>query len=565
MNEPVVRKVQKKLQSLIYQAWKNAFQEGLLPEPGARDEIMLEVPKERKHGNFASNIAFQLTARAREQGQSRRSPREVAEILRERLPAHTYLAEVETAGAGFLNFYLTPLWLKEVLFNLAEAPDDYGRLDDLKDEKIQIEFISANPVGPMNVVNARAGALGATLAQLFLFCGAEVEKEYYVNDYGVQVTILAESLEARYLEVAGEEVSFPEQGYQGEYLIDLARELLTEKGRSLLEMSKEERVAYCREWGCRRILENQRQDLQDYGVIYDRWFSERALHESGAVDAVVERMEKNNLLYEKDGALWFWATAFGDEKDRVIRTADGRTTYFTADIAYHLDKLARGFTHLINIWGPDHHGYIARMKAALEALGFGREKLEVLIAQQINLIKDGKPYKMSKRRGEFITMRDLLEEVGNDAARWYFLMRSPESHLDFNLNLAKEETAENPVFYVQYAHARIASLFRQLAREFRPDPEVINEAAWEEDEKELLEKVVFFPETIALAAGEREPHRLTTYLLELATLFHSYYNRKRFLTEDERLTHIRLSVAFAVGAVVRNGLRLLGITAPGKM
>ena len=565
MSQPVVREVKKQLQRLIHQAWEKGFQEGLLPSPGAREEIMIDVPKERAHGNFASNIAFQLAGRMRAEGQSSRAPREIAEILRERLPAHPYLAGAETAGAGFLNFRLTSLWLEEVLLNLAGAPGDYGRIDDLKGERIQLEFISANPVGPMNVVNARAGALGDSLARLFAFCGADVEKEYYVNDYGVQVTVLGESLEARYREILGEEVVFPEHGYQGEYLIDMARELLAENGRSLLDLPLAERINFCREWGCQRILASQRKDLEDFGILYDRWFSERTLHESGAVEAVVERMEKNNLLYEKDGALWFWATAFGDEKDRVVRTADGRTTYFTADIAYHLDKLARGFTHLINIWGPDHHGYIARMKAALEALGYGREKLEILIAQQINLIKDGKPYKMSKRRGEFITMRDLLEEVGNDAARWYFLMRSPDSHLDFNLDLAKQETAENPVFYVQYAHARIASLFRQLDGEFKPDPAVISGATWEEDELEILEKVAFFPETIALVAGERAPHRLTAYLLELATLFHSYYNRKRFLTEDQRLTHIRLSLAFAVGTVVRNGLRLLGITAPEKM
>ncbi len=559
MKQTVLRQVRRELKNLIYRAWEKAFQEGLLPEPGDQDSILLEVPKERKHGSFASNIAFQLAKHAR------RPPRETAEILRRYIPAHPYVAGVETAGPGFLNFYLTPLWLKKNLLALVEDPEHFGMVHDLQGEKIQVEFISANPVGPMNVVNARAGALGDALARIFRFCGAEVEKEYYVNDYGMQVEILGWSLAARLLEVAGEEVSFPDDGYRGEYLIDLAKELYEEKGPVLLAMTEEERVAYCREWGCRRILAGQREDLERYGIIYDNWFSERTLHESGAVDAVVQRMEEKGLLYEKDGALWFRATDFGDEKDRVIRTADGRTTYFTADIAYHLNKFARGFTHLINIWGPDHHGYIARLKAALAALGFAPERLEILIAQQINILKDGRPFKMSKRRGEFITMRDLLDEVGSDAARWYFLMRSPESHLDFDLDLAKKETPENPVFYVQYAHARIAGVFEEFGQDFQPEAAMIERAVWEEDEEEILEKVAYFPEVVAAAAVEREPHRLTTYLLELATLFHSYYNRKRFLTDCTTLTHTRLCLAYAVGKVVKNGLGLLGISAPEKM
>lgn len=559
MKQPVFREVQNHLKKEILQAWTKAGREGLLPEPTSDSEILLEIPKERTHGNFATNLAFILAKPAR------RSPREIAVILLDKLVGSALIEEAEVAGPGFINFFLNQSWLNQVLSSLVKEPEEYGRVDDLSGAKIQIEFVSANPVGPMNVVNARAGALGDSLARLFKFCGAEVAKEYYINDYGIQVHTLGRSIDARYRELLGQEAVFPEDGYQGEYITDLARELAEEKGRALLEMTEEERIEVCLDWGYKKMLAAQQKDLADYGIIYDQWFSERSLHEAGRVDQVAAEMKEKGLLYEEEEAVWFRSTEFGDDKDRVVRTADGRTTYFVADIAYHLNKFERGFTHLINIWGPDHHGYIPRMKAAMAAFGIDPNRLEVLIAQQINLLKEGKPFKMSKRRGEFITMRDLLEEVGNDAARWYFLMRSPDSHLDFDLELAKKETAENPVFYVQYAHARISSIFRQLEEDLTSDPEFISTAVWEDDEEEILEKVAVFPEVVAGAAREREPHRLTNYLLDLATLFHSYYNRKRFLTEDEQLTKSRLLLAYAVKNVIRNGLGLLGVSAPEQM
>lgn len=559
MKQPVFREVQNRLKEEILRAWTEANQEGLLPEPTGDFEILLEIPKERAHGNFATNLAFVLAKPAR------RAPREIATILADKLVDSDLVDQAEVAGPGFINFFLKQSWLNRVLSTLVEEPEEYGSVDDLAGKKIQLEFVSANPVGPMNVVNARAGALGDSLARLFKFCGAEIAKEYYINDYGIQVYTLGRSIDARYRELLGQEVVFPEDGYQGKYIYDLARDLIEEKGRSLLEMTEEKRIEACRDWGYKKMLASQQKDLADYGIIYDQWFSERSLHEAGRVDQVVAEMKERGLLYEAEEAVWFRSTKFGDDKDRVIRTADGRTTYFVADIAYHLNKFARGFDHLINIWGPDHHGYIPRMKAAMAAFGFDPNRLEVLIAQQINLLKEGKPFKMSKRRGEFITMRDLLEEVGNDAARWYFLMRSPDSHLDFDLELAKKETAENPVFYVQYAHARISSIFKQLDGKFTPDPEFIATAVWEDDEKEILEKVAVFPEVVVGAAREREPHRLTNFLLDLATLFHSYYNRKRFLTEDEQSTKTRLLLAYAVQKVVRNGLGLLGISAPEQM
>jgi len=563
MKQPVFREVQRQIKAELFRAWKAAAEEGTLPDPDgmefARARIMLEIPKERAHGNFATNIAFILAKPAR------RAPREVATIILQKLADSDLLNQAELAGPGFINFFLHQSWLNRVVAEVAEERTGYGRVPDLSGEKIQIEFVSANPVGPMNIVNARAGALGDCLARLFKLCGAEVTKEYYINDFGIQVYTLGRSIDARYREYLGGKADFPEEGYQGEYIYDLARELMEEKGDSLLEMEEEQRIEFCRDWGYQKMLAAQKKDLADYGVIYDQWFSERKLHESGRVEEVAQEMREKSLLYEEEGAVWFRSTEFGDDKDRVVKTADGRTTYFVADIAYHLNKYERGFNHLINIWGPDHHGYIPRMKAAMSAFGIDPERLEVLIAQQINLLKEGKPFKMSKRRGEFITMRDLLDEVGNDAARWYFLMRSPDSHLDFDLDLAKKEAPENPVFYVQYAHARICSIFKQATSGLDISNRVIITAVWEDDEEEILEKIAVFPEVVAGAAWGREPHRITNYLLDLATLFHSYYNRKRFLTEDEDLTRSRLLLAFVVQTVIKNGLDLLGISAPEQM
>jgi arginyl-tRNA synthetase len=418
----------------------------------------------------------------------------------------------------------------------------------------------------MNVVNARAAALGDTLSRLFKACGAVAEKEYYVNDYGVQVQTLGRSIDARYRELLGEKVEFPEDGYQGDYIYDIARQLITDKGDSYIQLPEAERVEAFRDLGYQQILASQKQDLQNYGVEYDCWFSERSLHEAGKVDQALGFLEKRGLTFESEDAIWLRTTDFGDDKDRVLRTSDGRTTYFTADIAYHLNKFERGFDLVINIWGPDHHGYIPRMKAAVETLGIERDRLEVLIAQQINLIKDGKPFKMSKRRGEFITMADLLEEVGNDAARWFFLMRSPESHLDFDMDLARSQSNDNPVFYVQYAYARICSIFRQATAEQQAvqyDESILT--YWDEEEKGLIEKASRFPDLLSEAANRREPHRLTGYLLELATLFHSYYNKRRFISEDSGLTKSRLAIAKGLGYVLERGLKILGVSAPERM
>lgn len=559
MENIITRKVKDSLRESLTKALLRCRDQGILAVAEI-PEISLEVPKDKINGNYATNLAMVLTK------QVKKPPREIAGILVEQLSANPYLADVKVAGAGFINFYLNTLWLGEVLQSILAAGDDFGRNLDMAGAKIQLEFVSANPVGPMNVVNARAAALGDSLGRLFSACGAEVQREYYVNDHGVQVWTLGRSIEARYRELLGQPVEFPEEGYQGEYIYDMAKALIADKKDDYLKLSEEQRIEAFRDWGYQQILASQKTDLANYGVNYDCWFSERSLHQDGTVAKVMQELIDKGLTYEADGALWLRTTDYGDDKDRVLRTADGRTTYFTSDIAYHINKFGRGFHRVIDIWGPDHHGYIPRMKAAMAAVGIDPDRLEVLIAQQINLLKDGQPFKMSKRRGEFITMTDLLEDVGNDAARWFFLMRSPESHLDFDLDLAKSQTNENPVFYVQYAHARICSIFRQAVPDqldFSNSQDLIQ--FWDEEEALLIEKAAQFPDLISDTAKRREPHRLTGYLLELASLFHSYYNRRRFISEERETTRARLALACSIRHIFKHGLEILGVSAPEKM
>jgi arginyl-tRNA synthetase len=559
METIISRKVKESLRDTLEQAAIQARDCGKLSFTQL-PEVNLEVPKDKSHGSFASNIALILAKAVK------MAPRDTAQIIISNMPSNSYIAKSEVAGPGFINFYLNDSWLVEVLKSIIDEKDSYGNSSDLAGVNVQIEFVSANPVGPMNVVNARAAALGDTLGNLMTACGAKVWREYYVNDYGVQVETLGRSLDARYRELLGETVEFPEDGYRGQYLYDMAQQLINEKGDYYLRFSEPERIKLFRDLGYTRILASQKEDLGNYGVHYDCWFSERSLHEQGAVPLIMEELEQKGLTFSQDGALWLRTTSYGDDKDRVLKTADGRTTYFTSDIAYHINKFNRGFNLLIDIWGPDHHGYIPRMKAAMVALGFDPSHFEVLIAQQINLLKDGQPFKMSKRRGEFITMSDLLEEVGNDVARWFFLMRSPDSHLDFDMGLAKSQSNENPVFYVQYALARICSIFRQATPEqltLEYGLELLQ--YWDDEEKDLLAKAAHFPDLLSEAATKREPHRLTGYLLELATMFHSYYNRRRFISEDLQQTKARLALAKGLSYVLQRGLTLLGVSAPEKM
>ena len=556
----VLVRQKQELVSALYTAIEAAMASGKL-EVESVPEIGLEVPREKQHGDFASNIAL-IMARA-----ARKAPREVAEIIVDHLPKGGVIRAVEVAGPGFINFFLSNDWLHDTLRAIEEQGEAYGNCQHGAGEKVLLEFVSANPVGPMNVVNARAAAVGDTLARLLRAAGYEVGTEFYVNDAGNQADVFARSLEARYQQLTNADYPFPEDGYPGAYVAELAQ-VLKEERPDLLDLPFDERIAFCKRWGTDKMVEMQQADLRSYGVEFDLWFRERDLHAQGALEAVIEYLREKGLMFEEDGALWFRSTQFGDDKDRVIVKSDGSYTYVTADIAYHYDKLKRGFTKLINIWGPDHHGYIGRMKAAIQALGYSEDTLEVLILQYVALLRDGQQVKMSKRAGEFITMQDLVEEVGKDAARFFFLHRSPESHLDFDLDLAVEQSNENPVFYVQYAHARISSVLRQAKEQGIAVPtcsQVDLSLLEHETELDLLKQLAALPEELLAAALLREPHRITRYALDLAGLFHSFYGYCHILGEEAPLRDARLVLVSNIRVVLRKVLGLLGVDAPEQM
>ncbi|NMB19288.1 MAG: arginine--tRNA ligase [Firmicutes bacterium] len=556
----VVSKQKEQLRSAI-QAAIEAAQAGGELELASVPEIGLEVPRDTDHGDFASNIAL-VTAKL-----ARKAPREVAQIIVSHLPAGSFIRDVEVAGPGFINFFLSDDWLFETIRAIEKQGQTYGDSTHGAGEKILLEFVSANPVGPMNVVNARAAAVGDTLARLFRAAGYTVGTEFYVNDAGNQADVFARSLEARYQQLRNPEYPFPEDGYPASYVTDLA-EVLDREHPHLGEMSLEERLAFCKRWGTDQMVEAQKADLKRYGVEFDLWFRERDLHSAGALKEAISFLENRGLLFEAEDALWFRSTDFGDDKDRVIVKSDGSYTYVTADIAYHHDKLKRGFTRLIDIWGPDHHGYIGRMKAAIQALGYSEDTLEVLILQYVALLRNGEQVKMSKRAGEFITMEDLVDEVGKDAARFFFLNRSPESHLDFDLDLAVEQSNENPVFYVQYAHARICSILRQ-GREMGVDlpksDQVDLSLLAHEAEHALIKQLAALPEELLTAALERAPQRITPYALDLASLFHSFYTHCHILGEAEPVRDARLVLVTQVRSVLQKVLGILGVDAPEQM
>ncbi|HHT74234.1 MAG TPA: arginine--tRNA ligase [Firmicutes bacterium] len=549
-----------KLHGLILKAISDAVEAGDLSSYEV-PEFVLEVPKDPNHGDFASNVAL-VSAKA-----ARRAPRDVAEALVKHIPVGTFIAKVEVAGPGFINFFLSQEWLGDILRAVEMQGENYGASNYGQGEKVLLEFVSANPVGPLNVVNARAAAVGDTLARLMRASGYQVGTEFYVNDAGNQADVFARSLIARCHQEADPDYPFPEDGYPGDYVTDLAKQLLAERP-DFLELPEDEQAAFCKRWGTDQMVKWQAEDLRDYGVEFDLWFRERDLHAQGKLEEVIAFFREKGYLYEEEGALWFRSTAFGDDKDRVLIKSDGLYTYVTADIAYHHDKLKRGYTKLIDILGPDHHGYIGRMKAAVQALGYGEDTLEVLILQYVALLRDGKPVKMSKRAGEFITMRELVDEVGTDAARFFFLNRSLESHLDFDMSLAVEQSSENPVFYVQYAHARICSILRQAEEVGVAVPttaDVDLSLLSEEAEVNLIKKLGELPEEILLATTLREPHRIARYALDLASTFHSFYTHCHVLGEEAPVRDARLVLVNCVLIVLRRTLSLLGISAPEQM
>jgi len=556
----VVAKQREQLRSAIQAAIGSAQASGEL-ELSSVPEIGLEVPRDAGHGDFASNIAL-VTAKM-----AKKSPRDVAKIIVGHLTLGEFIHDVEVAGPGFINFFLSHDWLYDTIRVIEREGDSYGDSQHGSGEKILLEFVSANPVGPMNVVNARAAAVGDTLARLFRAAGYTVGTEFYVNDAGNQADVFARSLEARYQQLTDPDYPFPEDGYPASYVGDLAGKLQKDHPE-LQEMTLEERLAFCKRWGTDQMVEMQKADLKNYGVEFDLWFRERDLHAAGALEEAIAFLEERGLLFEAEDAKWFRSTDFGDDKDRVIVKSDGSYTYVTADIAYHHDKLKRGYTKLIDIWGPDHHGYIGRMKAAIQALGYGEDTLEVLILQYVALLRNGEQVKMSKRAGEFITMQDLVEEVGKDAARFFFLNRSPESHLDFDLDLAVQQSNENPVFYVQYAHARISSILRQgreMGVSIPTSQEVDLSLLNHDSEIALIKQMASLPEELLTAALQREPHRVTRYALDLASLFHSFYTHCHILGEEQRLQDARLVLVAQVRVVLRKVLGILGVDAPEQM
>lgn len=546
---------------LLIQAIKDAVAKAIetktLPE-GELPAVVLEVPPKKELGDFASNIAMQ-SARA-----FRIAPRKIAEAIVEAIDA-PFLEKTEIAGPGFINFYLKSDVIYDSLAGLLKAGNEYGNLPKQESPRIQVEYVSANPTGPLHVGHGRGAAFGSALVNLMRAAGYNVSSEYYINDAGNQIDNLAASVNARYLELLGKEVTFPENGYHGQDIIETAKRIIAKDNDKYLAMDNEERLAIFKELALKEKLAALKEDLAAFNVGFDVWFSERTLHPD-AITEVCDKLKANGNMYEHEGALWLKSTAYGDDKDRVVIRDNGVPTYLAADIAYHNNKFERKFDKLINIWGADHHGYICRVKAAMAALGYNADDLEVLLLQMVSLYRDGELVKMSKRTGQSVTLSELIEEVGSDAARFFFIMRSLDSQLDFDLNLAKSQSNENPVYYVQYAHARICSIFRQMKEagvKINENPEL--SLLTDEAEIDLIKKLLSYPDEIAAAAKNKAPHRIATYVHDLASMFHSFYNKCRILGVDEKLAGARLALCLAVKTVIAHALAILGVSAPEKM
>jgi arginyl-tRNA synthetase len=582
------------IENLLIQALAGLRATGAVEVP---ENLKPEVDRARskEHGDFASNIALVLAKPARVK------PRDLAEKIIKALPASALVAKVEIAGPGFINFFLKPGAYHNVVREILDTKEAFGRSQVGDGQRVQVEFVSANPTGPLHVGHGRGAAYGATVANLLAAAGFNVHREYYINDAGRQMDILATSVWLRYLELCGEKFDFPANGYKGDYIYDIGATLHRENGDkyrhpaatvfesvpadepkggdkekhidALIERAKAllgaaaYRLVF--DLGLKVILDDIRQDLEEFGVTYDEWYSERTLVETGAADRVVERLRKSSHAYEKDGALWFRSTDYGDEKDRVLVRENGQKTYFAHDIAYHAHKLERGFARVIDIWGADHHGYVPRVKAALAAIGDDPAKLDVLLVQFAVLYQGGEKVQMSTRSGEFVTLRELRREVGNDAARFFYVLRKCEQHMDFDLDLAKSQSADNPVYYVQYAHARVHSVFRQMKEKGYARDAASGFAnlarLTEPHEQTLIANLARYPEALEAAALAHEPHQLAHFLRELAADFHLYYNSHTFLVEETGLRDARLNLIDATRQVLANGLTLMGVSAPESM
>lgn len=568
------------LAAAIKAAAQKAIDNGAL-KPGVLPEVMLEVPPQKEFGDFATNFAMQ-SARS-----LHCAPRQIAQAVVDNLECAS-VEKAEIAGPGFINFYLKQNWTADLLASILAAGENYGNLPANDFGRIQVEYVSANPTGPLHIGHARGAAVGSAMVNLLRAAGYDVESEYYINDAGNQMNNLAASVNARYLQLLKLEemggvpadltvkqldemptgIAFPENGYHGYDIIETAQRIIRIYGKEFVALEEKERLAKFLDIAYKEKLAGLKEDLEAFGVTFDVWFSEKSLHEANKIREAVDFLKERGYIYEEGGALWLNSTAQGDDKDRVVIRDNGVPTYFAADIAYHRNKFERGFARVINLWGADHHGYIARVKAAVNALGFDANNLEVMLLQMVRLYRNGDIVKLSKRTGETITLRELMDEVGTDAARYFFCMRSLDSQLDFDMTLATEKSNENPVYYIQYAHARISSIGRQLAEagiEAVPAEQLKLDALVAPEELALIKKLGEYPELIARAARERAVHSVATYAYELAGLFHSFYNQCRILGVETDIQQARIALVKAVGHTIRHALGILGVSAPERM
>ncbi|QHQ80365.1 arginine--tRNA ligase [Bacillus subtilis] len=554
--------IAEQMKDVLKEEIKAAVLKAGLAEESQIPNVVLETPKDKTHGDYSTNMAMQLARVAK------KAPRQIAEeIVAHFDKGKASIEKLDIAGPGFINFYMNNQYLTKLIPSVLEAGEAYGETNIGNGERVQVEFVSANPTGDLHLGHARGAAVGDSLCNVLSKAGYDVSREYYINDAGNQINNLALSVEVRYFEALGLEKPMPEDGYRGEDIIAIGKRLAEEYGDRFVNEEESERLAFFREYGLKYELEKLRKDLENFRVPFDVWYSETSLYQNGKIDMALEALHEKGHVYEEDGATWFRSTTFGDDKDRVLIKKDGTYTYLLPDIAYHKDKLDRGFDKLINVWGADHHGYIPRMKAAIEALGYEKGTLEVEIIQLVHLYKNGEKMKMSKRTGKAVTMRDLIEEVGLDAVRYFFAMRSADTHMDFDLDLAVSTSNENPVYYAQYAHARICSMLRQGEEQgLKPAADLDFSHIQSEKEYDLLKTIGGFPEAVAEAAEKRIPHRVTNYIYDLASALHSFYNAEKVIDpENEEKSRARLALMRATQITLNNALQLIGVSAPEKM
>ncbi|CAI6324025.1 arginine--tRNA ligase [Bacillus subtilis] len=554
--------IAEQMKDVLKEEIKAAVLKAGLAEESQIPNVVLETPKDKTHGDYSTNMAMQLARVAK------KAPRQIAEeIVAHFDKGKASIEKLDIAGPGFINFYMNNQYLTKLIPSVLEAGEAYGETNIGNGERVQVEFVSANPTGDLHLGHARGAAVGDSLCNVLSKAGYDVSREYYINDAGNQINNLALSVEVRYFEALGLEKPMPEDGYRGEDIIAIGKRLAEEYGNRFVNEEESERLAFFREYGLKYELEKLRKDLENFRVPFDVWYSETSLYQNGKIDKALEALREKGHVYEEDGATWFRSTTFGDDKDRVLIKKDGTYTYLLPDIAYHKDKLDRGFDKLINVWGADHHGYIPRMKAAIEALGYEKGTLEVEIIQLVHLYKNGEKMKMSKRTGKAVTMRDLIEEVGLDAVRYFFAMRSADTHMDFDLDLAVSTSNENPVYYAQYAHARICSMLRQGEEQgLKPAADLDFSHIQSEKEYDLLKTIGGFPEAVAEAAEKRIPHRVTNYIYDLASALHSFYNAEKVIDpENEEKSRARLALMKATQITLNNALQLIGVSAPEKM